>query len=251
VEALNGVLQHSVTLVAAPAGFGKTTSPGVAHSNALVMRATERACGISVRAAFEQWRSASQEHEVASVEPESSDGVRLSAEAKAAIGHAVAQARKDASDAIATEHLLQGILELDTGVAIDLLRGRGVDLVALRARTVQLASLAGRAPRRGGRDPSSAIRMHTVERPDWESPASAGVRNNVVMCRLDDAQIEAIDILIEAGVRANRSDAAAWLIRTGLESKTSVVDAVREKVTEIRRLREDARTLAEGAESAG
>ena len=205
----------------------------------------------SVRAAFEQWRGASQEHSVATVEPESSDGVRLSAEAKAAIGHAVARARKTTGAAIATEHLLEGILDLDSGVAIELLRGRGVDLAALRARTVQLVSLGGRMSRRGGRDPSSTTPVNLVGRPDWEIPPGTAVRNNVVMCRLDDAQIEAIDILIEAGVRANRGDAAAWLIRAGLESKGSVVDAVRDKVAEIRRLREDARTLAEGAESAG
>ena len=54
--------------------------------------------------------------------------------------------------------------------------------------------------------------------------------------------------LIEAGVRANRSDAAAWLIQIGLESKSAVLEAVKDKVAEIRRIREDARVLAEDAE---
>jgi hypothetical protein len=67
------------------------------------------------------------------------------------------------------------------------------------------------------------------------------------MCRLDDAQVDAIDILIEAGVRPNWSDVAAWLIRLGVESKATVVDAVRERVAEIRRIREDVRILAENA----
>ena len=62
--------------------------------------------------------------------------------------------------------------------------------------------------------------------------------------------MEAIDILIEAGVRANRSDAAGWLIKVGLESKRAILDAVRDKVFEIRRIREDARALAENADRA-
>jgi ATP-dependent Clp protease ATP-binding subunit ClpA len=201
----------------------------------------------SVRATFDQWRATSQEHVVATAEPHQSDDVSLSKEAKAAIEHAVERAGSAGPNSIATEHLLLGILDLDAGAALELLKGRGVDLAALRARIVQVQSLGGRAL--GARVPSGMVQMHTFERPpDWEAPAGAGARNNVVMCRLDDAQVEAIDILIEAGVRPNRSDAAAWLIRLGLESKTTVVDAVRDKVTEIRRIREDARMLAEHAE---
>jgi ATP-dependent Clp protease ATP-binding subunit ClpA len=204
----------------------------------------------TLRVAFAQSRAASHEHTAAIAEPETAESGRLSAEAKAAIGHAVDLARGSGTRAIATEHLLEGILDLGAGAAVEVLRGRGVDLVALRGRTVQLATLGGRTPRRSGHDPSDAVRVHTVERPDWEAPASTGARTNVVMCRLDDAQMEAVDMLIEAGVRANRSDATAWLIRVGLESKASVVDAVREKVAEIRRLREAARTLAEDADTA-
>jgi ATP-dependent Clp protease ATP-binding subunit ClpC len=206
----------------------------------------------STRAAFGQWRAASHEHAVASAEPQNSEGIRLSAEAKSAIGHAVDRARRGGTRAVSTEHLLAGLLDLEDGTAVDVLRGRGVDLVAMRGRTSQLLSEGGQTLRRGGRISPDFVGLHAVELPDWQAPASSSaVRNNVVMCRLDDSQIEAIDILIEAGVRANRSDAAAWLIRVGLESKASVVDAVREKVAEIRSLREDARTLAEGADAAG
>ena len=200
----------------------------------------------SLRGTFGQWRAASQEHAVAAAEQRGSEPVQLTAEAKSSIGRAVNCARGNGTQGIATEHLLQGILDADAGTAVELLRGRGMDLAALRARTVQLASHGGRASRRG---PRLSSPMHSVERPDWEAPASSGVRSNVVMCRLDDTQLEAIDILIEAGVRANRSDAAAWLIRVGLDSKVAVVDAVREKVAEIRRIREGAKTLAEDADT--
>jgi ATP-dependent Clp protease ATP-binding subunit ClpA len=176
--------------------------------------------------------------------------LRLTAEAKEAIERAIHRARGSGPRSVASEHLLQSILDLERGAAVELLRSRGVDLVALRARTVQLASPRNaRTPRSAARVSAGAVQLHTVELPDWEAPGSSA-RNNVVMCRLDDAQVEAIDILIEAGVRANRSDAAAWLIKAGLESKSPVVDAVREKVAEIRRIRADARTLAEDADAA-
>ena len=201
----------------------------------------------SVRATVGQWRDASQEHAVAAAEQRGSETLQLTAEAKSAIGRAVDRARGSGPRGIGTEHLLQGILDADAGTAVELLRGRGVDLTALRARTVQLASLGSRTRRR---EPRLSSQMDMVVRPEWEAPTSSGVRSNVIMCRLDDTQLEAIEILIEAGVRANRSDAAAWLIRVGLDSKVAVVDAVREKVAEIRRIREDAKTLAEDADTA-
>jgi ATP-dependent Clp protease ATP-binding subunit ClpA len=218
-----------------------------------IARRTLRSFGLeldSVRPSFEQWRVTSEEHSAAIAVPAEADGPRLTAAAKEAIEHAVERARGSGPQSIATEHLLQAILELEQGAAVVFLRGRGVDLTALRARTVQLASLGGtHGPRRSPRRSAGMVQMHAVERPDWEAPGTGGARNNVVMCRLDDSQAEAIDILIEAGVRSNRSDAAAWLIKAGLESKAAVVDAVREKVSEIRRLRDDARTLAEDADA--
>ena len=199
-----------------------------------------------MRPSFDQSRATSAEHSAAIVVPADADGPRLTAEAKEAIERAIKHARGSGPHSIATEHLLQGLLDLERGAALELLRLRAVDLSALRARTVQLASLG---PRRSARISAGTVQMHTLDPPDWQAAGSGGARNNVVMCRLDDSQVEAIDILIEAGVRLNRSDAAAWLIRTGLESKAAVVDAVREKVSEIRRLREDARTLAEDADA--
>jgi hypothetical protein len=75
------------------------------------------------------------------------------------------------------------------------------------------------------------------------------LKTNVVMCRIDDVDMDAIDTLIEAGVRANRGDAAGWLIKAGFESKSAVLDSVKDKVLEIRRIREAARVLAESAEA--
>ena len=186
---------------------------------------------------------------------------------------------------IGTEHLLLGLIALGHGAAIDMLHHLGVDLAAIRSRTLMIARLEpprsgrltiGVRPKSEVRDPSSGRTPFNgwprgaaeVVRAEFSAaPLGAGLadiepfengerpdfrvqlQNNVVMCRVDDADMDAIETLIEAGVRANRSDAAGWLIKAGLESKRAVVDSVKSKVLEIRRLREDARALAENADA--
>jgi hypothetical protein len=65
-------------------------------------------------------------------------------------------------------------------------------------------------------------------------------RDNVVACRLDDQALQALDALVEAGVRSTRSDAAGWLIQAGLQVHSELLDEVSGTVSEIRRLREEA-----------
>jgi hypothetical protein len=60
---------------------------------------------------------------------------------------------------------------------------------------------------------------------------------NVVTCRLDDDALSALDALVEAGVRSTRSEAAAWLIKAGLEANQDLLREVSGTVAEIRRLR--------------
>jgi hypothetical protein len=43
-----------------------------------------------------------------------------------------------------------------------------------------------------------------------------GIKGNVVMSRVDDQDLAAIDALIEARVRTTRSDAASWLIHAAI-----------------------------------
>ena len=45
-------------------------------------------------------------------------------------------------------------------------------------------------------------------------------------------------------MRTTRNDAATWLIRAGIQSNGQLFDRVRDKVAQIRQLREEARTLA-------
>ncbi|MBI4493454.1 MAG: hypothetical protein HY690_11755 [Chloroflexi bacterium] len=71
-----------------------------------------------------------------------------------------------------------------------------------------------------------------------------GPRDTVVACRVDAADLEAIDMLVEAGLRSSRSDAAAWLIRQGVVAQKALLDEVRDTVAQIRKLREEARKKA-------
>ena len=64
-------------------------------------------------------------------------------------------------------------------------------------------------------------------------------------CRVAASDLGAIDILVEAGIRTTRSDAASWLIRAGIDSHQQLFQRVSATVTEIRRLRQEAQTIAE------
>jgi hypothetical protein len=77
--------------------------------------------------------------------------------------------------------------------------------------------------------------------------AAPSPKSNVVMCRLDVRALEALDVLIEAGVRSTRSDAVAWLVQEGIEANAALFAVVAPNVAELRRLREETKRLAEQA----
>src|SRR5262249_30094116 len=69
-------------------------------------------------------------------------------------------------------------------------------------------------------------------------------KGNVVTCRIWPRDLEAIDLLVEAGIRNTRSDAAAWLIHAGIEGNRELFEKVQATVAEIRRLRRQVQTVA-------
>jgi hypothetical protein len=71
------------------------------------------------------------------------------------------------------------------------------------------------------------------------------VRDNVISCRLDGTTLDAVDTLVEAGVRTTRADAATWLIQVGLEANRELLKELADTVTQIRRLRQDAASKAQ------
>jgi ATP-dependent Clp protease ATP-binding subunit ClpA len=124
---------------------------------------------------------------------------------------------------IAPEHLLLGLTREGEGIAAGLMRAFGTTLEKVRAQTFQAIALAS-----GGK---------AAEQP---SPKS-----NVVTCRIDGRDLDAVDALIEAGIRSTRSDAAAWLIHAGIEANRPLFEKVYGTVAEIRRLRVVAQSLAQ------
>lgn len=135
------------------------------------------------------------------------------------LGRALDLARQEARrlqrPVLGTEHLLLGLVEEGEGVAAVILKNFGLTADAVRERA---ATLAADSPREAG---------------------PAGPKTNVLTCRIDDADLETIDALVEAGLRSSRSDAAAWLIHSGIAANQALVGRVYSTLAEIRRLREE------------
>jgi hypothetical protein len=149
--------------------------------------------------------------------------VSLTPRAKRSIEAAVGEANRLRHAYVGTEHLLLGVAAVTDGVGAVVLEQLGAGLGPLRAAVEELATRGGYVPE------------------------AVGTKDSVITCRLDPADLWAVDILVEAGIRTTRSDAAQWLIHAGIESNRELFDQVQGTVAEIRRLRERARELAGAA----
>src|SRR2546426_805025 len=139
------------------------------------------------------------------------------------------EARELHHNYVGTEHLLLGLTREGEGIAVGLLRAFGTTLEKVRAQTFQAIALAS-----GGKAAE-------------QSPP----KSNVVTCRIDGRDLDAVDALIEAGIRSTRSDAAAWLIHAGIEANRPLFEKVYGTVAEIRHLRVVAQSLAQEATGSG
>jgi len=68
-----------------------------------------------------------------------------------------------------------------------------------------------------------------------------GDRGNVVMTRLDDADLKQIDALVEVEAFKSRSEAAAFFIRQGIQAREDLFEKVMPTVEKIRQLKEHAK----------
>ena len=140
--------------------------------------------------------------------------IDLAVEEAGALGHAY----------VGTEHLLLALTHTDDralegAIAIRILTDTlGIDLKQVRPSVMQALSLA---------------------------PGMARTRDNVVTCRVDDRTLAALDALVEVGVYTTRSEAAARLIVAGIEASQPLLEKVYAAAAQIRRVREDTRTLAQ------
>jgi Arc/MetJ-type ribon-helix-helix transcriptional regulator len=74
--------------------------------------------------------------------------------------------------------------------------------------------------------------------------ACCGVRDNVVMVRVNDATLEKLDDLVQAELFRSRSEAAAFLIQAGIQGQKPLYDQIAEKVEQIKKLREELKRMA-------
>lgn len=129
---------------------------------------------------------------------------------------------------VSPEAILLGLLREGGGVAMGILATFGADADKVRTQLFQTMALAG------------------VSVPGANEPSPA--KSNVIACRVDKRDLAAIDALIEAGIRSTRSDAAAWLIHTGIEANKVLFEKVEGTVAEIRRLRGVVQQLVQDTE---
>lgn len=163
----------------------------------------------------------------------------LTPRAKRALVLACDEARELGHRAVDTEHLLLGLIREEHGVAAGVLASLGVTLAQVRdqlpPRPYQLAWLResmreivetaiGRTRGRRGGDPSET-------------------KGNVITCRITDRDLAALDALVESGLRATRSDAAAWLIGAGVEAHRELFDRAFATIAQIRQLRAEAQAI--------
>lgn len=169
----------------------------------------------------------------------------LTPRAKKVFQLAVDEARRMNHHYIGTEHILLGLVREGEGVAAKVLERFGLKLSAVRAETLRVLSQSPSVSEEGSEEAA----------PEPRSQPSAGPKNNVITCRLDDRSLDALDTLVESGVRATRSDAAAWLIAAGIEAHQELFARLASTIQSIRQLRQDALAIANevvsGPQSAG
>lgn len=140
------------------------------------------------------------------------DRCRLTPRSEQIIELARNEARKLGHASVGTEHLLLGLVRDGEGVAADILGDLGIDGDKVQAEVARA--------------------LHRQ------------AKGSVITCRIWSHDLEAIDLLIEAGIRNTRSDAAAWLIHAGIAANAELFERVQSTVADIRRLRQQAQAVA-------
>lgn len=147
--------------------------------------------------------------------------MRLTPRTKRVLELAIHNARELKHRFVGTEHILLGLAE-------EAEEGKGVAAGVLDSLGVSVADI------------SKQVHLLLAR----EGIPGERTASNVVMCRMDDRSLAAIDTLIDSGVHATRSEAAAWLVQAGVEANADLMMMLTGTAVEIRRLRGVAQTIA-------
>lgn len=71
-------------------------------------------------------------------------------------------------------------------------------------------------------------------------------RANVLMVRVNDDTLRAIDELVQAGLFKTRSEAAAFLLHEGMKARRDILDSISETARRIEELRQQLRARLQG-----
>jgi hypothetical protein len=153
----------------------------------------------------------------------------LTPRCKRVLALAVNEARQLNHAYVGTEHLLLGLLREEEGVAARVLMGLGVQLEKLHERTREMSPMAPIEEFLG------PLRMGTT----------GATRDSVITIRVSDDDLAAVDSLVEVGIMKTRSEAAAWLLHSGIAASKPLFEKAQGVISEIRRLREEAQRLVE------
>ena len=148
----------------------------------------------------------------------------LTPRSQVVIALAVSEGWRTPDHHIDTEQLLLGIIREGEGIGAAIIERMGTSLEQVRTKVLQ-----------------ALLNQNIPVEPLKETAKN---KSNVVACRVDGNDLEAIDMLVEVGIRTTRSDAASWLIHAGIEANRSVLESVQATVGEIRQLRSKAQAVA-------
>ena len=80
-------------------------------------------------------------------------------------------------------------------------------------------------------------KRHRERRMKHRHKNKEGKRNNVVMVRVDEENLNRIDELVESGQFNSRSEATAFLISEGVKAKQQMFEQMADKISQIQDLR--------------
>lgn len=80
-------------------------------------------------------------------------------------------------------------------------------------------------------------KRHRERRRKHKHAQNQGKRDNVVMVRVDEENLNRIDELVESGQFSSRSEATAFLISEGIKAKQQMFEKMAEKISQIQDLR--------------
>jgi hypothetical protein len=202
----------------------------------LIDEGTGLACHILVRLGFklEQLR-ADMEQRLGRGSGSPASSLSLSPTCQQVVTLAVEESRRLDHKHLGTEHLLVGLFR--EGSALDPTRLTDQSLDSLIMLSFSSRGVGLPAARFGRGAPPGARKLASDKR------TREAARDNVLSIRVSNGDLSAVDALVEIGVARSRSEAAAWLLSSGVTANQSLFERAQGVIDEVRRLREEAQQL--------